>query len=587
MITGQLGSGFILENRYRILGRLGKGGMGVVYLAEDLRLSGRRCAIKELSPAYLPQAERVGTVHAFQQEAQVLARLSHPGLAKVTDVFEQNGNWYLVMEYITGQSLEDLLAATSGGRLPLQQALNITYQLCDVLKYLHNHQPPIIFRDLKPSNVMLPTNGGIKLIDFGIARFFKPGQAKDTQAMGTPGYAAPEQYGKGQSDARTDIYGLGVLLHQMLTGYDPTVTPFRLPPAETVNPNVPTTVGLAIRKVTHQDPDHRYPSVEHFVRALFSESGTEKPIPAPLSQRTPRWLWAAVGGGGLTLAFIAGILIALNVTQGSSLPTPTYAARIDPTLTSQANTKAALSIEGTAVADASISSGPDTPTWTPHSKPSTHTPTTSSSSPVTASDTPTSPPTATDPPTPTPPPTATDTPTPSSTATPSPSPTPQCAVAMSGPFTGLWENYRGRLGCPQNSPQQIDTAEQPFENGHMFWRQDWDDAFVVYDGRGDIFSGSLLWRDDLWTEGMPTESCTDSPPPNLTRPIRGFGLLWCTELGASNAHIGWALEQERGFSNMWQDFDNGSIFVDSEGNNRGLAYIFLYKEGQFVRERYK
>ena len=158
MVTGQLGHGFTLENRYRVLGRLGKGGMGVVYLAEDLRLSGRRCAVKELSPVYIPEAERAGAIRAFQQEAHVLARLSHPGLANVTDVFEQGGNWYLVMEHISGQSLEELLASTPGGRLAPQQALSITHQLCNVLKYLHNHQPPIIFRDVKPSNVMLSTD---------------------------------------------------------------------------------------------------------------------------------------------------------------------------------------------------------------------------------------------------------------------------------------------------------------------------------------------------------------------------------------------------------------------------------------------
>ena len=229
--------GTLLQGRYRVQRQLGGGGMGIVYLAEDTRLSGRYCAIKVMSPDQLAPQDRNWAIQAFKQEAQLLATLRHPGLAAVNDIFPENGDWYLVMEYVEGESLEDKLRRLPGGRLSAQEALSITRQLCDVLEYLHGCSPPVIFRDLKPSNVMVTPNGQVKLIDFGIARFFKQGQTRDTLNMGTPGYAAPEQYGgMGQSDPRTDVYSLGVVLYRMVTGYDPAeaITPFSLPPAESL-----------------------------------------------------------------------------------------------------------------------------------------------------------------------------------------------------------------------------------------------------------------------------------------------------------------------------------------------------------------
>jgi serine/threonine-protein kinase len=147
---------------------------------------------------------------------------------------------------------------------------------------LHSQHPPIIFRDLKPANIMLTPSGQVKLIDFGIARLFKPGQAKDTQAFGTVGYSAPEQYGRGQTDARSDVYSLGVLLHQLLTGYDPTSTPFRLPPASQINPNLPQAISNAIAAATDSDPNRRYASIAAFRAALFAAGG--QPFARPESQ---------------------------------------------------------------------------------------------------------------------------------------------------------------------------------------------------------------------------------------------------------------------------------------------------------------
>jgi serine/threonine-protein kinase len=134
---------------------------------------------------------------------------------------------------------------------------------------LHAQQPPIIFRDLKPTNVMITPEGTIKLVDFGIARLFKPGKERDTQAFGTPGYSAPEQYGRGQTDARSDIYSLGVLMHHLLTGHDPSTTPFRLPPVNQLNPSVPPYIAAAIARATDNEPSRRFASVIELQQALL------------------------------------------------------------------------------------------------------------------------------------------------------------------------------------------------------------------------------------------------------------------------------------------------------------------------------
>jgi len=314
-----LQSGNMLQGRYRILHQIGGGGMGIVYLAEDTRLAGRRYAIKEMSPAQLAPQDRTWATQAFRQEAQILANLKHPGLTPVTDFFPEGSNWYLVMDFVEGETLEKRLEKAPGGRLPLGEALNITRQLCDVLEYLHSQTPPVVFRDLKPGNVMLTPQGEVKLIDFGIARFFKVGQTRDTVNLGTPGYAAPELFGGlGQSDPRSDVYSLGALLLQMVTGYDPVlaVTPFPLPAAGSLMPGLPPHVAEAISRATQLSPDSRYSSVGELRQVLFPPVQTvHSPItpatssytlPAPRSQPTagPVWsklLWIGIGVAGVLL----------------------------------------------------------------------------------------------------------------------------------------------------------------------------------------------------------------------------------------------------------------------------------------------
>ena len=207
-----LQAGRLLENRYRILGLLGQGGMGRVYLAEDERLPGKKWAVKELRPG---PAQR----ELLAKEARMLAECSHPGLAAVTDFIPANdqGVCYLVMEFIQGQTLLQLLREK--GPLSWAQTAGIGMELCQVLAYLHEERPvPIIHRDLKPSNVMLDGNGRVRLIDFGTARHYSQGAEADTVRLGTLGFASPEQLVGRQTDARTDLYALGAVLHFLLEG---------------------------------------------------------------------------------------------------------------------------------------------------------------------------------------------------------------------------------------------------------------------------------------------------------------------------------------------------------------------------------
>src|SRR5581483_3053328 len=240
-LTGLLTQHATLKQRYVILSQAGRGGFGAVYKASDTQFGNRLVAIKEMSQSNLDPQELTEASIAFKREAMLLAGLTHPNLPRIYEQFTDTGRSYLVMDFIEGETLEEMLNRQNGKRLAIEKVLEIALQLCSVLDYLHTRQPPIIFRDLKPANVMLTSNGHIYLIDFGIARHFKPGQTKDTTALGSTGYAAPEQYGRSQTTARADIYSLGATLHQMITGDDPTETPFHFSPLKL---SAPALTGL-------------------------------------------------------------------------------------------------------------------------------------------------------------------------------------------------------------------------------------------------------------------------------------------------------------------------------------------------------
>src|SRR5437660_4847099 len=255
--TGTLPEQTLLSNRYQLETLIGQGGMGDIYKAVDTRFNNRSVAVKAMSQAgfsdsYVQEAEA-----AFEHESHLLADLMHPNLPRIYDHFTEEERSYLVMDFIEGQTLEDYLAKAGGGPLSLEQVLAWGEELCDVLSYLHNHQPPIIFRDLKPSNVMIGESGHIYLIDFGIARLFKPGQLHDTVALGSPGFAAPEQYGKTQSTPRSDIYSLGALLHCLLTGLDPSERPFFFRPASAINSAVSPALEALLQQMLEMNAEMR------------------------------------------------------------------------------------------------------------------------------------------------------------------------------------------------------------------------------------------------------------------------------------------------------------------------------------------
>jgi hypothetical protein len=217
-----LAIGTVLKNRYRIARLVGGGGMAWVYQVEELpQGSGKLWALKELRPQTQDKTEQAVARGLFEQEAKLLRELDHVNIPKIADFFEDDGRACLVMEFIWGESLEKRLKAANA---PLLEAdvLHGAIQLCDALHYLHTRQPPIIFRDMKPSNAMVTNTGLVKLIDFGIARTYKAGKKRDTVAMGSENYAAPEQWGKGQTDGRSDVYGLGATMYHLLANMAPT-----------------------------------------------------------------------------------------------------------------------------------------------------------------------------------------------------------------------------------------------------------------------------------------------------------------------------------------------------------------------------
>ncbi|MCG8349745.1 MAG: protein kinase [Chloroflexales bacterium] len=256
--------------RYTVLNLIGRGGMGAVYRvqrADDKSI----WALKEMRPPPdVPPEEVAENRKLFNQEADLLQKLNHPNLPLIADHFENDGRPVLVMEFIPGQTLEDRLHEANAPLLE-QQVIAYGVQLCRVLNYLHMQQPPIIFRDLKPSNIILTPDNVLKLIDFGVARTYKVRKSKDTVAMGSAGYAPPEQYGKGQTNARSDIYALGATLLHLLTNLPP--VPLQPPQPGSIskfNPSVDAQTERVIIKAMALERDQRYASCAEMEQALHS-----------------------------------------------------------------------------------------------------------------------------------------------------------------------------------------------------------------------------------------------------------------------------------------------------------------------------
>lgn len=248
------GAGILIGGRFRLLGEIGRGGMGRIFLAEDID-TGERKAVKAVR---LRQGEGYAALRT-ESEIDMMKRLCHPGLPMIEEVIPGEDEILIVMEHIPGRSLLQLLGEF--GAQPAASVLDWMIQLCEILHYMHTREPPVVYRDVKPANIMLRSDGRIMLVDLGAAREYEPGGCRDTVLLGTRGYAAPEQYGgKGQSGPRADIYGLGKTAYHLLTGHDPSKPPHMRQPPGCRDPVLPPALVRLIQKCTRHDPEKRYAS---------------------------------------------------------------------------------------------------------------------------------------------------------------------------------------------------------------------------------------------------------------------------------------------------------------------------------------
>ncbi|WP_145410338.1 serine/threonine protein kinase [Paenibacillus xylanexedens] len=261
----RLEHGSLLGGRYRIVSVLGIGGMSRVYKAEDLKLPGKFWAIKE-------SITSVSYEGSMEAEATLLTSLRHPRLPQIVDFFvpDEEGYTYLVMEYIEGETLSEYFKKCKG-KIPMEQLTEFILQLLDVLSYLHGLNPAVIYRDLKPSNIMIISDDEVKLIDFGIARSYKSNHVEDTVKLGTAGFAAPEQYGSGQTDARSDLYGLGALMLYLMTSG--AYTEWIQGVESAIRSDVPRTYIPVVRRLLRLSQDERFQSAEEVRKELLRRPG--------------------------------------------------------------------------------------------------------------------------------------------------------------------------------------------------------------------------------------------------------------------------------------------------------------------------
>ena len=293
-----LKSGEVLRGRYKIRERIGQGGMGSIYLADDSRLKGRQCALKEVEyDRALPENIREEARDQFLREATVLARLDHPNLPKVSDFFSNGPRDYLVMDYVPGKDLRTLLleARRSKTFLAEKDVLLWADQLANALAFLHVQNPPIVHRDIKPSNLKLMPQGLIKLVDFGLVKILAPEEITITiiQGQGTAIYTPLEQYGGSDvhTDIRSDIYSFGATLYHLLTNESPAdarkrfLQPESLIPLRQINSDVSPRTERAVLWAMSLHPDERPNTIEEFHEALLGYRETPSlPLPARRSQ---------------------------------------------------------------------------------------------------------------------------------------------------------------------------------------------------------------------------------------------------------------------------------------------------------------
>ena len=339
---GTLPPDTILQARYRILSVQGVGGMGAVYRARDLRFSAveKIIAVKEMvNAAPDPRLRRIG-IQNFEREANILAGLSHPAIPKIFDYFSEGNRSYLVLEFVEGQNLESLLEQRHQP-FTQEEAIDWALQVCDVLAYLHSHKPPVIFRDIKPGNLMLRPDGRVMVIDFGIAKVFEHGQ-RGTM-IGTEGYSPPEQY-RGVAEPRGDLYALAATLHHLLTARDPRLEPpftFHERPIRLFNPDVAPEFEAVIMKALSYDIQDRFATVNEMAQSLANSlppsmrrtgrleaSGGGTSVFSMAQDISPRWTFQCedevrssprIAGGVLYIGSYDNNLYALDAKKGTFL----------------------------------------------------------------------------------------------------------------------------------------------------------------------------------------------------------------------------------------------------------------------------
>lgn len=294
MFTGQ-----ILDGRYEILKEIGRGGMAVVYLAVDVRLH-KSWAVKEIRKGG-QNGERKVAVQSLMAEAAMMKRLDHPALPRIVDIIDRDDSVCIVLDYVTGESLDRLLKRQKA--FPEDQVMNWFLQLAEVLEYLHRQDPPIIYRDMKPGNIMQTPEGYLKLIDFGIAREYKGKNKTDTIALGTSGYAAPEQYGHAQTDPRSDIYSLGITIFELLTGISPGKDPYQYQyhPIRKIRPDLAESTEIILNRCLAFAPDRRYPSCRALIFDLNHPERTISSVRKKQKRRTALFYLSAILAAGCCL----------------------------------------------------------------------------------------------------------------------------------------------------------------------------------------------------------------------------------------------------------------------------------------------
>ncbi|MCA9949459.1 MAG: serine/threonine protein kinase [Anaerolineales bacterium] len=558
---------------YQVIEPLGEGGMAAVYKGYQPGVD-RYVALKVLPKRLAEDPEFIGR---FQQEAKILAQLQHPHILPVFDYGESEGYTYIVMPFIQGGTLADLL---HGYSIPLAQTTTIISQIADALDYAHNKG--LIHRDIKPSNVLIDESGNCLLTDFGIAKLFSS-TSKFTSTggiIGTPNYMSPEQGQGHKTDKRSDVYSLGVMLYELVTGRVPYTaeTPIAtvikhmldpLPAPRQINSAIPESVEQVILRALAKDPVNRFPTAGDLATALQAATGTVGITPTQIEvpfvaatvvsgettekNNTFRSKWLLPLGIiiALSLVFCGGSTYFVYTKMFKPLTEATDNVPVPLEQSSELATKLDSVTPATEISSA-VSIIVETATNQPVF---TNTPSSTNSPEPTATFVPT------------------NTAVPSSTFIPtatdiSPTLTPSCPP-VTGVFANTGNQLQNKIGCATGAVINGLVVEENFQSGKMFWREplDYAQALVLFNnGTWRIFQHAP------YNEGDPEYPCADANTPAQSPPTprRGFGTMWC-DIPAIRNGLGNAVDVEQGYTSSMQKFDNGSMLL----TNNGTTYIFF------------